>query len=1261
MAEKEHDDINIDRTSTNGHATSPLAHQPNGQSSPSTNNTIHPKQNTPDVHKEDTFYQSLQIRLHHSVGSLSISPTCRDVVLAGRQGLVIIDLENPWLIPRILPHMSKWEVSDIQWSPYVSREAWVASTSNQKLLIWNLHSSAQAVEHTLNAHARAISDINWSPHHPDIVATCSVDTYVRVWDLRCAGESSDQDHYYRPANSFTPWNAAATQVKFNFKNEHLVASSHDKDVKIWDMRKGAVPMTSITAHSKKIYGIDWSRQNDHDIYWNIHSPEEAEETIVTNSPVWRARNTPFGHGVLTMPQRTETTLNLYNRATPDKPVHMFEGHTNTVKEFVWRRKGGLGSDGDDREFQLVTWSKDQNLRLWPVSEDVMKEVPAELDNHDARSKSIADAIAPVQTFAMNTHPHSSLPPGNVHYSRSYNLPAGNYREQKYTINPLLWMQNVKTVSSTSADFTGASNQLTSATPRSSYQSLADELSTVLNKYASMGVKTEKVNAAARTCTVSLHGPWTETGNAFLRITIVFSQQYPDNSPPAFEIQKNSLISIYYRTHMAQDLNALATSYTSQKQWCLEPCLRYLLGETMQDESRLGRDKRLQQQLLQHPHDKHAATTATYQAWSNEADSDDDIFVPSLLPSYGIHGKRDSTQSETGIVDLSSHQTADAKVPFPRLCGATFSGSGQLVCFFSNLRVRDPQSKKDRPAKDTTPSSNSSNAEYFEHTYHDFYKHPRSYEQFEEYKEIAAMSKQGRHAGVMVGTHGAFGEYDDDPDDIEDGLAMGSIYFKTEMLDATLKNKDDLLYHGSEAEYAHNVTITDFSYILPFQLELTKDLQLFPTNPGKTCEHNALVLKQNDRLDVSRMWHIAMEVLRESVPLDLPARMDLVFDFVYHQHPDLQILPTDPLWLRDAKLADINELLGRGYTIQPNNALLGLKRRVRWGAHPFGRGLITSPMVESPGEVDQHDSPARRGPMEIHKISTPVQPWAIATYAGMTMPTNTMPGLRSSVPLSTSYQSRSSVHWTPPFNSSQQNKTPSLNNWAVNVTTTTPVTPPVAAACTPLTATAAPTASPVPPPPGSIPLSSANVLPHQAVTVTSKEGDVLANDSMTIEFTNIEWFDSEKMFIYNPMPLISPDMTGACDLLRWQYADVLYRQDLLNERAEVLQDIQTPFLSPKQWPTTQPQVYCYMCNAAVATPDRVCHHCRKIRTQIQCIVCHQLVKGLVHFCLKCQHGGHAFHMKDWFDNEQVCPTGCGCHCLKETNGLQQQMMAQLDIG
>jgi hypothetical protein len=44
---------------------------------------------------------------------------------------VVIDLEDPWLIPRILPHLSKWEVADVQWSPHIARESWVASTVSE--------------------------------------------------------------------------------------------------------------------------------------------------------------------------------------------------------------------------------------------------------------------------------------------------------------------------------------------------------------------------------------------------------------------------------------------------------------------------------------------------------------------------------------------------------------------------------------------------------------------------------------------------------------------------------------------------------------------------------------------------------------------------------------------------------------------------------------------------------------------------------------------------------------------------------------------------------------------------------------------------------------------------------------------------------------------------------------------------------------------------------------------------------------------------
>lgn len=544
---------------------------------------------------------------------------------------------------------------------------------------------------------------------------------------------------------------------------------------------------------------------------------------MTDTPIWRARNTPFGNGVLIMPQRTDSKLTLYNRACAETPVHAFDGHQDTVKEFVWRWKGDInGSSGDDREFQLVTWSKDQNLRLWPVSEDIMKSVGHEpsktktklsapalstITPHSFQQEPIEKATHDVRSsFSSTTAPVRLTPSGTMTPYRSNLLnntatgyeQTNAYREQKYSaINPLLWMQNVKTVGPT-----GGEIRRDAATAENTYQSVAEEMTTVLNKYVSVGVKTEKVNASSRTCTISLHGPWSDTGDALLRITIRFSPQYPDHSPPEFDIQKNSMISIYYRAHMTQDLNALASTYTSHKKWCLEPCIRYLLGENMQDES----DYALENQnssvdsstgLMSQQIGSGASVTGSPGHWKGATavdvgDSDDELGQGwgNMGDGYRF-GKRESMTSERGImVDMSAKQSTDEKVPFPRLCGGVFSGSGQLVCFFSTLRVRDTNrsNMKSAEKRDNTSQSDRSNGEYFEHsTESEFYRHPKTYEQFEEYKEIAAMSRQGKNATVLVGgTGGAFGEYtyDDEQDDIDDGLnsagGMGAIYYKTDV-------------------------------------------------------------------------------------------------------------------------------------------------------------------------------------------------------------------------------------------------------------------------------------------------------------------------------------------------------------------------------------------------------------------------------------------------------------------------------------------------
>ncbi|KAL8768972.1 MAG: hypothetical protein Q9209_004889 [Squamulea sp. 1 TL-2023] len=193
--------------------------------------------------------------------------------------------------------------------------------------------------------------------------------------------------------TFCDWFAGATQVKWNRQDSHILASSHDKFLRIWDDRKGAYPLRSVEAHATKIYGVDWNRTKPINIatcsldrtikFWDYTSQSNSpEKTINTPFPVWRARHTPFGSGLLAMPQRDDCDLHLYDRRPSDQTqqpgsipmVHRFDGHEDHVKEFLWRARGSVQHSTDSRDFQLVSWGNDRVLRLHRLDEEILAKV-----------------------------------------------------------------------------------------------------------------------------------------------------------------------------------------------------------------------------------------------------------------------------------------------------------------------------------------------------------------------------------------------------------------------------------------------------------------------------------------------------------------------------------------------------------------------------------------------------------------------------------------------------------------------------------------------------------------------------------------------------------------------------------------------------------------------------------------------------------------------------------------------------------------------
>ncbi|KZT72699.1 hypothetical protein DAEQUDRAFT_596441 [Daedalea quercina L-15889] len=341
---------------------------------------------------DGTFRSSLRIDMKtmvgDAVGNMSISPSSRDVVLATRNGLFIIDLESPLNLPRFLPQGGTWDVADVQWNPHIARSEYIVSTSSEKLLIWNLFMTGKtSIEHVLRSHYRAITDINWHNTEPDIVVSTGIDSWLWAWDLRAA---------QKPVMGLCAFGSGGTQVKWNRQDGNLLASSHQNEVLLWDRRKGSIPVHRIEAHNAKIYGIDWAHGRSNEILtcsldksiklWDTHNIQQDDGlvptlTIRTAYPVWRARDLPFGRGLLSLPQRSETALEMYAYENPQVPVNVFSGHTDVVKEFVWRRGGPDFSD-----FQLITWGKDKILRFWPIETEIMQRAGVSQPIHPSHSE-----------------------------------------------------------------------------------------------------------------------------------------------------------------------------------------------------------------------------------------------------------------------------------------------------------------------------------------------------------------------------------------------------------------------------------------------------------------------------------------------------------------------------------------------------------------------------------------------------------------------------------------------------------------------------------------------------------------------------------------------------------------------------------------------------------------------------------------------------------------------------------------------------------
>ncbi|XBW36342.1 hypothetical protein QEN19_001922 [Hanseniaspora menglaensis] len=838
-----------------------------------------------------TFEKSLALRVDGGINAVTIAPSGRDVVMASKHGIYVVDLDDPYQPPRFLEHQTPWQVADVQYSPHLQTSTWVISTSNQNALIWNLMRNAtNAIEHTLHGHNRAITDINWHPENHNLLSTASVDTTVLAWDLRDSK---------RPVYKTADWRASASQVKWNLKNGNILASSHGNYVSLWDMRKGTKPFIQLNGHVSDVNNVSFNPNDEFELIsssndgtikvWNYKDDtftNYQKQNITTDFPVWRGRYLPFGRGICAIPL-TGGSNSVYLANNNDEAnsklssVYIFKGHNDRITDFLWRSRHSE-QNIDDREFQLVTWSNDSDLRLWPIADSVYEKVnftrKEELD-HQLTSY-------PYKTYSKEVKSSSQKIDG---HNIAYKFPREKFTTKtglfvKKDIDHLSWLSGVR-VDNDNVDNTETidyfdDDYLDEEEDEGMYRNLGEEVAIVGKKLHK--VSFEKISVSTGDIVVTLNGPWNKHKKdklVFIRAIIHFNSNYPKGKPPSVQIEESREISNDDIHIMELELLKLAQIYIDSKQNCLEPLLLFLLGEKVETDP--DTIKKARADIAEYDIMKNLGLDEE-DIWNNDAIENDDMAITNDSDDDDDDGGAVSNENSSPNFKKKKFDST----PVPKGCGAVFAPGGQLICFFtssnsnkqqqlqnklfngSNGGIRGYKANRVEAEKSDRDSVLSSR---FDSTL--LNETPKTYLESLSLKTKKEQDTKKNSNKLFMGMGNMNGE------DEWDNILKNDITFRTKISVETSKNEHfEKKQTNSQSDTAVNrVMIKDYSHLIPDKKELALKYKTHGESLPLVCSHNANVAKNYGLADISTCWDIIGTMLK-SRSKDAMKHQDWSYDY-----------------------------------------------------------------------------------------------------------------------------------------------------------------------------------------------------------------------------------------------------------------------------------------------------------------------------------------------------------------------------------------------
>ena len=1084
-----------------------------------------------------------------SASTMAINSTGRYAMISGRKSMGLIDLDsednlvNPVTNQPSSPKNSSNSVATVsnKTSPvckrFVRNSKYEPTASQFNRHIADLYAltAYQVVEVfsiddlnpnkpklVLKGHSRAISDVEWSHYDPHLLGSSGADCLTNLWDIRDGR---------RPSACLTSV-SGATQVRFSKTSSNLVATSHEIDVRIWDIRQPNLPLYYIAAHLQKINGMDWNPNKnncDHELItcsqdntiklWDLNANKiRPSATLSTRTSAWRVRYTPVSpYAILssTLPQlrsRTECmALKLWSMKSDrfdSKKLEMIlglVGHTDVIIDFDWRNRPTNGA------CEIVSWSKDQTLRVWRI-ENQFIEMNVDGSDFECETHENACESTGAESLTQSTHQITEAPKSpTVEMEKKAGTLSSNCLE-----SPTKSLgADAKEQDAASAD--SGDQEEKNAETLSTTNELRQEFN-LINKNIP-NIEFEELNSLRRVCLVTARAK-----SISCRLRIALPPDYPHSECPTFTIIDSNQYGCESLNKEAKEkllnlLDETAKGQLSRSRNCLEPCLRKFI--------------------------------AALQKITNHS-------------SYRKRAVGSSVDYKDDPITLSAQR--DHSVPFPPTSGARFCGN-LLVCF-------------GRPMIPTINKSGGDSANWLVET-------PRSMAQLS--AQLDNMRRQGvynlSNISISYFYYGAMRRAELQN---RTGKSPASSSRASSRYLAGRKKSLNAQSMMSKNYKCGPVIIYDVSNLLGgISRELAEDY-VFDKDVIKMCRRNAEIAAAHNRRDLVQIWSLAElsseGVLRTYIPIKDDEEHEL------------------PLVHHDSDFGD-----------RP------------WTMHPFGSKLVQS-------LIDHYV-------YNCHDVQT----------AAMLVWTFSSPKLGRSVRIQNCK-----------FNSSSHNlanKGNALYNLVSNYHTVMPGM---------LTGTMNKQIF--------IPNNNTDAISDEWSFVNGLETHLYSNSwsNSTSNEHLIESHhngtkygrnhenDSQTSACGNgeerfpKLNILSPERSLQNDLIMHIYAELLYRLNLLNQRAMVLKNIGTNSAYSEIFGDKQTlndiqeerlpniTIQCQNVNCLNKCNSVQCPNCKKY--SLYCSICRLPVKGSCSICLKCLHGGHVNHFNTWFNSYEFCPTGCGCKCL-----------------